>query len=91
MACLLIHGSIQTSKAATQTQTRRHSNDNIAAVNENKGSAWRPFTELLASVGELAEMYFPSPGLIASMDADHRANLTARRKTDSDADLMGLR
>ena len=67
-------------------------NPNISsAINENKGSAWRPFTELLASVGELAEIYFPSPGSIASMDADHRANLTARGKTDNDADLMGLR
>ena len=61
------------------------------AVNENKRSAWRPFTELLASVGEVVEIYFRSPGSITSMDADHRANLTARGKTDSDADLMGLR
>ena len=36
-------------------------------------------------------MYFSSPASIASMDADHRADLTARGKTDSDADLMGLR
>jgi len=65
-------------------------NPNIgSAVNENKGSAWRPFTELLASVGELAKMYLSSPGSITLMDADHRANLTARGKTDSDADLMG--
>ena len=67
-------------------------NPNIgSAVNENKGSAWRPFTELLASVGELAKMYFSSPGSITLMDAAHRANLTSRGKTDSDADLMGLR
>ena len=36
-------------------------------------------------------MYFSSPGSIASMDADHRADLTAGSKTDSNADLMGLR
>jgi len=67
-------------------------NPNIgSAVNENKGSAWRPFTELLASVGEVIEMCFGSPGSITSMDADHRANLTVRDKTESDVDLMGLR
>ena len=67
-------------------------NTNVgSAVNENKGSAWRPFTELLASVGEVVEMCFGSPGSITSMDANHRANLSAREKTDSDTDLMGLR
>ena len=67
-------------------------NTNIgSAVNENKESAWRPFTELLASVGEVVEMYFGSPGSITSMDADHRRNLSARDKTDADADFMGMR
>ena len=67
-------------------------NTNIgSAVNENKESAWRPFTELLATVGEVASMYFGSPGSITSLDSDHRANLTVRGKTDSDVDLMGLR
>ena len=62
-----------------------------SAVNENKGSAWRPFTELLASVGDLAKMYFGAPGSIPSMEADHRNRLTAKERTEADADLMGLR
>jgi hypothetical protein len=67
-------------------------NPNVgSAVNEDKGSAWRPFTELLATVGEVASMYFGSPGSITSLDEDHRANLSVKGKTDSDVDLMGLR
>ena len=60
-------------------------------VKENKGSAWGPFIDLLTSVVEVVEMYFGALGSIASMNADHRTNLTARGKTDGDADLMGLR
>ncbi|MDP6452492.1 MAG: hypothetical protein QF898_04205 [SAR202 cluster bacterium] len=67
-------------------------NPNVgSAVNENKGSTWRPFTELLATVGEVASMYFGSHGSITSLDADHRANLSAKDKTDNDVDLMGMR
>ncbi|MDP6453827.1 MAG: hypothetical protein QF898_11000 [SAR202 cluster bacterium] len=67
-------------------------NTNVGSeVRENKGSTWRPFTELLATVGEVASMYFGSPGSITSLDADHRSNLSAKGKTDNDVDLMGLR
>jgi len=62
-----------------------------SAVNENKGSALRPFTELLASVGEVVKMYFVGPGSIPSMEADYRNTLSAREKIEADADLMGLR
>ena len=79
MACLLIHGTIQTSKAATQIQTRRHSNDNIATVNESKERGRNPLANFFSTATELLGVYFSSPGSIASMDADHRA------------DLMGLR
>ena len=46
-------------------------------VKENKGSAWRPFIDLLTSVREVVEMYFGAPSSITSMKADHRTNLTA--------------
>ena len=67
-------------------------NTNIgSAVNEDQGSTWRPFTELFATVGEVALMCFGSPGSITSLDADHRSNLSVKGKTDNDIDLMGLR
>ena len=66
-------------------------NTNEAAVNESKEYGWKPLINFFSAAAELLGVYFSSPGSITSLDADHRNNLTAREKTDADADLMGLR
>ena len=62
-----------------------------SALGDEISGHGRPFIDLLTSVREVVGMYFGAPGSITSMKADHRTNLTARDKTDGDADLMGLR
>jgi len=91
MACLLIHGTIQTSKAATQIQTRRHSNDNVAAVNESKERGRNPLANFFSTATELLGVYFSFVGSIPSLENEYRNALTAREKAEADADLMGLR
>ena len=91
MACLLIHGTIQTSKSATQTQTRRHSNDNVAAVNESKERGRNPLANFFSTATELLGVYFSFVGSIPSLENEYRNALTAREKAEADADLMVLR
>ena len=91
MAYLLIHGTTQTSKAATQIQTRRHSNDNIAAVNESKERGRNPLANFFSTATELLGVYFSFVGSIPSLENEYRNALTAREKAEADADLMGLR
>ena len=66
-------------------------NTNNVAVKESKEYGRHPLINFFSSAGELLGVYFSSPGSITSLDADHRASLTAREETEADADLMGLR
>ena len=91
MACLLIHGTTQTSKAATQIQTRRHSIGNIAAVNESKERGRNPLANFFSTATELVGVYFSFVGSIPSLENEYRNALPAREQAEADADLMGLR
>ena len=63
----------------------------MVRVPHQKSAVREKIEDFFTTIGELFELYFASPGTIASLDPKNRAHLTEKKKAESDVSLLLIR